>query len=59
VSASVHARALIEAMRERYAGASTFVQIVLEDDLATGRVLERAGAKLVMELSHMRGVIPR
>jgi len=59
VRGSEHARALIEAMLEVPGNDKDFVQLVIEDDLATAQALERAGATRTLEILHMRGAIPK
>ncbi len=54
-----YARTLIEALRERYEGPSSFVQLVIEDAAVVVHALESAGATRVHDILHMRGPIPR
>ena len=49
---------MIEWLRERYDGASSFVQIVIEDAAPVVRAMETAGAQRIRDIVHMRGVIP-
>jgi GNAT superfamily N-acetyltransferase len=54
-----HARSLLECLRERYRGESTFVQLVIEDDASLVRELETAGAQRLHDILHMAGPIPQ
>lgn len=53
-----YARTLIEALRARYDGPASYLQLVIEDAALVARVLESSGAVRTHDIVHMRGQIP-
>lgn len=59
VAAPGYVRALLEAMRASKRAEFPWVQLVIENDAASAKLLFDAGARLVFEILHMGGSIPR